>query len=476
MISRLQPFAKKHTPTAKGSETHWIADDRIGGVFNVSGHEGEFVDKLASDVAGSKASRQRLSVYEKLHPTFRFFLTLVTDDVREEFLKRIFRIIGTALRDESRGENVFFPQLELSELSCLVLHDGSRLRFVLPEVIVDSTRALQLHRHIMERLNTHLAPDEKQRLLSGVVCTTKAYAILPLDAWKTVLPNEEYKDDLGVAMYGSVAAMPCPAVVERKGRGSHRNCDHCEQSGYVSVRGRIGLLSVLRNAADPAVDLEEARRLQGDEAAAIVATTLRAAAVGSGALTEPFLVPSYASIVPMHVNRSGRQEASDLFDCERSAFGPPSKTSNRYEYSAMSNNMDNIRAMALTQTVCRKMHKTAYSRVVIKKMYKVTHGMRTVVRVQADGQNATFCMKVQRQHTGRNACRASFTIESIRGEPKIYQECFSPECQGCGKKRYCSDPKPIPQQLATLLGFSCSSSDDGKLQACAVELFRQMRS
>jgi len=70
-------------PAAKGSETHVIPNDRYpgGGLIDASGRTDELIDAVASDVELARAGNRRLSVYERLHPTFRFFVqfTLVKE-------------------------------------------------------------------------------------------------------------------------------------------------------------------------------------------------------------------------------------------------------------------------------------------------------------------------------------------------------------------------------------------------------------
>ena len=187
------------------------------------------------------------------------------------------------------------------------------------------------------------------------------------------------------------------------------------------------------------------------------------------------MIPTYAPVVPILKSKQGRQEISDCFDCERSAFGSNSR-SQRVVYDAKSNQMQTIQTIVAAQNACRRMHKE-YGRVTIKKMYKLGNGPRSVVRVLVDGANSSFCMGKQRHHTGTGACRASFTIERINKKVCMYQECFSPECQ-VGKKRYCSNAREIPSRLAAQLGFCVDpdSDEDAKLNRWAAELFKQMRS
>lgn len=470
MLSRLQAFQSKNVPSAKGSETHLIPNERLpsGGLLDASGDAAGFAEALASEIAASRAGGQRFCVYERLHPTFRFFLKLAMPSVDAGLVERIFRVCAIAMHEDSRGENVFFPRLDLEALRCVVLHDQAHLRFVFPDVLVDSSRALRLHRHVLECLNAHLTPQEKLRIFADTV-TTKAFAVLPLDAWRTASPNDVYLDSsMGMAVCGGTAVVRCTAAA-RRGKMAHRDCAECERTGYLPVNGRLEVVAVLRNGREPATDAVETQRLRDEPAAALAATTLRCA---DAAPTEPFLVPSYAPPVPMQVDRHGRNELTDCFECERSTFGSASKNTRRHEYDPKSNNVEDIRTMTSTQAACRRMH-PAYGRVTIKKMYRLA-GTRPLVRVQVDGLNATFCMGRQRVHEGRHACRASFTIEMVKGKAQIYQECFSPECLSVGKKRYCSDAKPIAPHLATQLGFVSAVSEDG-LERRAAKLFDQMR-
>lgn len=488
-----------HEPKAKGSETHVIPNDRLpgSGCFDVSSDGDGFLEAFVAEVTSSKVGNQPLSVYEKLHPSFRFFVQLTVnvavDAPRLKTLaQRVFRVTGMALcrgvgsvvegssavaNLQQNDEDVFFPQVDPTSLTCVVMENGYELRLVFPDLIVDSTRALRLHRHVIESLHAYLPNEDKRILFSDPPRTEKAFAVLPLDVWKDVSPSGIYIDGMGVAMCGGTTVVRCTAVSKR-GKTAHRECTVCNRTGFVPMHRRIEPLTIFANACDPKEDEERFQTLQQDPAAIAKATMLRRH--DASELTEPFLIPTYAPLVPMQTNRHGRNELADCFECERSTFGPQpirASASPRYEYDTKSNDLRVLQTMMATQAVCRKMH-PAYSRVTIKKMYKVTCGTKPLVRILVDGQNATFCMGKQRHHSGHNgACRASFTIADVKGRAKIYQECFSTECMS-GKRRYCSNEKAVPAQLAEQLGIgTCDGEalDDAMFHECALRLFAQMR-
>lgn len=461
-------FQERHVPAAKGSETHHVPNDRLlqGGLLDASTDMDGFVEALAVAVETSEVNGQRLSVYERLHPTFRFFVELTLPDATEQLLRRLFHIAGAALREGS--EDTFYPRLDPAALRCVVLHDGAKVRLVFPEVVVDSTRALRLHRHFLGCLDAELSPTEKRMLMSDPPCTDRAFAVFSLERWAAVSPSSVYLDEMGVALVGGTAVVRCTASA-RRGKTAHDQCAECERSGYVPQQGRLKVRAVLTDATHPALDEAEAERLRGDPAAALVASMLRTTAP----LTEPFVVPSFAPVVPMQTDRHGRSELADCFECERATFGTKSRSVRRHDYDLQSNDVSQLCTMASALGACRRMH-SAYARITIKRMYKLA-GPKPMVRILADGRNAGFCMGKQRAHTGRHACRASFALEMVKGKPRIYQECFSPECTN-NKKRYCSNAKELPGSLAVDLGLGRrSSSSDSEMHKSAVRLFSQMR-
>ena len=538
-------------PAAKGSETHVIPNDRYpgGGLIDASGRTDELIDAVASDVELARAGNRRLSVYERLHPTFRFFVqfTLVKelpstsggeagrsggggggggggreeegreesreDKSREEesreaeeggkgkrddarptlahLVSSLFRVIGHALRPEVHSEDdAFYPQLDVSSLRLIAVHDGCSLRLTLPGIVVDASRALQLHRRVLDCMQAHLEPKEKRMLMPCCPRIERGFAVLSLDAWKGTSPSSVYLDEMGMPLCGTVSVERCTAVSKR-GKFAHRQCDECRTTGFVPKSERLEVVAVMDDARNPRPDVDAMAYLRSDAAAALRATSLRAdarphepssssssSASSSSPLTEPYVVPSYAPVVPMQVDKRGRSELVDCLECERSAFGPPPRSAPpRQEYDALSNNFAVISAMMATQAACRKMH-PSYRQVTIKKMYKVYVGAYPVVRVLVDGPNATFCMNKQRPHTGPSACRASFTFEQVRGRVRMVQECYSPECVR-GKKRYCSNAREVRDPLASQLGFVCRGDQDASydemLNACASRLFGLMR-
>lgn len=478
MPTPLLSYQAKNRPMAKGSETHLIPHERLpdGGLLDASGDPAGFLDAVSAEVTSSRLGRWKVSVYEKLRSSFKFFVQVSLASATEEWAKRIFGICGMVLSEMDRGDNVFFPRMETSKLRCVVLHDSQHMRFVFPDVVVDLTRALQLHRYFLHMLNAQLTLQEKMALLkrgtSNEAYAKDAYSVLSLDLWKAISPSDVYVNELGVAMCGSTAVARCTAVA-RRGRGAHKDCEECDRSGFVPVLGRIEVLAVLDDATDPYLNEAETERLKGDAAAAVQSTMLRT----TEAPTEPYCVPSYAPVVPMQTDRQGRNELCDVFESERSTFGPPSRASQmrRTDFDVTSSNMAHIEVLVATQNACRRMHRE-YSRVTIRKMYHLNAGLRSVVRVQVDGMNACFCMAKQRQHTGMSACRAGFTIEMVQNKAKMYQECFSSECI-VGRKRYRSNAKEIPRKLASSLGFSVvpESEEDKRLYNMAKILFAQMR-
>lgn len=383
---------------------------------------------------------------------------------------KIFHLCGRAMRDPERGENTFFPKLDLETLRCVVLGDGASVRFIFPDIVVDSSRAIQLHAHIVDMVQQALSPEEKRQFLRDAPCMDRSFRVLPIDAWKDISPNNVYTDEAGVPMYGCTAVSRCTAVTKR-GKTAHSDCKECSRSGFVAVDGRNEVIGTFANAMSPCAEDHVAAR--SDPRAMLEATMLRS----SASLTEPFVTPSYAAAVPMQADRQGQGVVTDCFECERPTFGTSkSKATRRYDFNSRSNDFEVISAMISTQEMCRRMH-PAYSRVTIKKMYRM-ESSKPVVRVLADGENATFCMGKQRNHTDKNACRASFTIEQNKGKVKMYQECFSPECL-CGKRRYCSNEVEVSARLASQLGFSVRGdrevSYDRMLEECADRLFAQIR-
>lgn len=468
----VKSYQFKCRPAAKGSHTHTILSDDLpeGGTMDVTNDPSGFLDAMSVEVDASRVGRWVSRVYERLRPSFRFFVQV--KGVDEERAKRLFSAFGSALRDDDRGDNVFYPGLDLASLRCVVLHDTTHMRFVFPDIVVDSSRALRIHRYILERLSWCLDAHDKSGLLGGQGYDRRSFSILPLDAWKTVCPSSVYvEEELGMPVYGCTAATRCTAAVPRRGKGAHKECDACSRTGYVPMYGRVELLTVLRDATDPEHDVAETARLKADTRAALCATML----CTNEELTTPFLVPTYAPAVPTQTGRHGQNELADVFECERTAFGKSSRNVKRVEYDPKSNQMRDIEIMSAAQSACRRMH-NEYRRVSIKQMYRIGTGPKAIVRIHVDGSNATFCMGKQRRHEGQHACRASFTIKKVDRKVKIFQECFSPECMN-GKNRYCSNGKEIPARLATHLGFSIlgNNEDDKTLHRWAAELFKQMR-
>lgn len=482
MPTPLEKYQAKNRPKAKLSETHLVPNERLldGGLLDARDDPAGFLEAVSAEVTSSRLGLSTVSVYEKLRSSFKFFVQVTIASATDEWMKRLFELCGRVLSEADRGDDVFFPRLATSKLRCVVLSDSQHVRLVFPDVVVDLARARQLHRYFLHMLNEQLTLQEKMELIKrdssqetySTPAFSEAYSVLSLDTWKTIAPNDVYVHELGVPMCGSTAVARCTAVT-RRAKGAHNDCETCARSGFVPVLGRIDVVAVLEDATNPRLDEADTARLKTDAAAAVRTSMLHT----TEALTEPFCVPSYAPAVPMQTDRQGQEKLSDVFESERTAFGPPSRASQmrRTEIDVGSRSMQDIKLLVATQRMCRRMHR-AYSRVTIRKMYKLNTGMQTVVRVQVDGVNSCFCMRKQQQHAGASACRASFTIEMVQNKPRMYQECFSAECT-VGRKRYRSNAKEIPRALAALLGFAIvpEREEDKRLYNMAKILFAQMR-
>lgn len=483
--SRVFAFQKTHRfNVPKEAATHFIPNDSAlldKGLINANDDMAAFLRGLAGDI--DRAKGRPLSLYEKLPKTLRFFLEFtvvsgVAAAAEEALARRLFQVAGRALRCEGRGEDVFFPGLDLTALRCVALRNGTHLRLVFPDLFVGKGLALALHRHILDRLQAELTPAEKRCLFRDPPATDHAFLVLPLDAWLQVCPGDVYLSKMGVPLCGTCEVLRCPEKVVGK-HTANCNREGCV-GGYLVNSEPLEVLMALRNATEPKAEEEATLRLRASSEAALRETMLRCPEHGDDAEeTQPYMVPTYAPPVPMKHRDNQPDGLLDCFECERSTFGPSKATATRrQEYDPRSRDFAVLAAMTATQAACRRMHE-AYRRVTIKKMYKLNSGSRPVVRVLVDGHNATFCMGRQRVHEGKNTCRACFTIEERKDKAVMYQECFSPECNLGGRQRYRSNAVDLPERLATQLGFRTRLGRDDSEQAmvaeCAERLLAQIR-
>lgn len=473
MFSQLAMFQNLHKPAStKDAETHHVPHVRMpmGGRMVVAGeHDARLVEAYAADVAASVASRQRLTLYERLSPAFRFFVHVAcgSDNVVCTALA-LFGACGAALRTDDCGENVFFPDMNVAQLRSVVLHNGTTLRLVFPDVIVDAERALQIHRYVVDCFDHRLDVEVKRRVLPRAT-TAKALSVPHGDRWREACPASVYIEPSGVAMYGGMDVCKCEAG-EGRGRAAHDDCAACDRCGYVVAGGRWELCCAVRDARAPRVDEEETAALRADVARCVRAASVRA---DGAPLSERYVVPSYAPAVMLETRKGGKREFVTHFDAERPTY--VAKKQNRVELDLHSNDFRVVSTVASMVHAVRRMH-PQYARVGVAKVYRYHgSGAKPTYRVLADGQNATYCMSARRHAR----CRASFLFEEVGGRGKVCMECCAPECGPAGGKRYRSKAIDLPHGLNELLGFAsrsdASGTEDAMLSESAILAFEKLR-
>jgi hypothetical protein len=432
-----------------------------------------FIEAAAADIRMSVVTGHKLFLSERAGHVFRFFLVFTSNTADMPRLVRlacaIFSLVGSALHPSDRGGNVFYKHLDTRTMRCVVLcNGGGELRLVFPDVIVNSSRALQLRRHILEKLE-ELDADQKDCIFrTGRLDACRS--VPNSERWESACPSHAYSEaSVGLAMAGTTYATRCLANTQRK--GAHDACEACSGSGFVPNLGRVSVVAVLVDARAPREERTDLERAEADCAHSLRISMLRT----TEPLTEPYHVPSYAPVVPMQIDRRGRSVPAECFECEKKAFcGTRSK---RQEYDLSPTKLKDLALIQGVLSACRGMHH-AYASIGIQKMYK-TASAQPAVYVHAEGPNATFCMNKQRQHRGEGVCRATFVLREANGGGVVEQQCFSPECQDARGKRYCSNVQQLPARLCEQLGFAVRGGRDVTadvwLNECAVRLDRQRR-
>ena len=460
---RLSTFQSKHPPVARGEGTHWMARDRFfdhayGGYINGKDAEDELLSAYSEDLANTDAIYAPIAnVYERLGARFRFFMVLTFSPLAEPpavraMAEAVVEIAAEAMHPTER-RSAFFAALDPRSLACHVLSNEEEMRLVFPEVIVDVTRALHLHRWILDCLNTRLAYEHKQTLFQEYV-HEQSFAVPNSQRWLRISPTHCYTSGEGMPLVKSAYVTRCKALVTPSGKTcvSHKRCDACRHTGYVQGSQRFELM--LSRGCEPA-DVVSATCVRTD-----------------APLSEPYVVPEYAPVVPMRVDRLGKSVLAECFEGERASFA-----GSRTQKELMDLDTRSLRDVVLHSQIlahCRGMH-SQFSRIGVQKIVRLL-GAKPAVRVHSEGECATFCMRHQRFHT---SCRATFLLEEVGGRGQIVQECFAPECATAGR-RYRSNARVLSAQLCETLGFGGrglrdASSEEAWLDECAERLDRQRR-
>lgn len=464
-IRKYQQCSENRPKTLKDIYTHVIHSIQLPVYGRITASEvGHLVDAYAIDL------RRGLDqgLYEQLGDRFNLFFEVrcVAKDAETLRLTAldIIRACGVVFKCHGRGENVFFPDLDVASVRTLVITNGQRVRIVFPGLVVNRTRAAQIHRSFVDCIDRTLKLEHKRRMVTDAPRTDKSFSVPHSERWVTACPVDVYFDPMGVPMCGAVAVTRCDAV-EGRSKNAHVGCIACSCDGFVRSGERYELVMVTRGVLDPVEDAEETEALRTDHHRCLRETMLRTELP----LAERYVVPTYAPVVPIETVR-GKEEFVKHFATERSLVSKGAV--NRVELNLNSNDFRTVSIVVGVMEACRKVHAN-YAHVGVAKLYKYS-GPKPMYRMLCDGQNATFCMRAKRH----DRCRACFVLEEVNGRGKVSMECFAPECT-TNRKRYRSNAIDLPRSLNELLGFSSkgdnTKTEDVMLERAALLAFERLR-
>ena len=365
---------------------------------------------------------------------FRFFVRVLYADKgqhdEESFVRTFFYLCSEAiLHFFSNGSN---HALDRDAIHAILTTDGQHITLIFTTVVVNAYRALRLHAFLIHYLHKHM-PISMKRFVFGNL-HARQFDFFNQVFWEKNFSRQPYIDERGVNMIFSTNFVPCPST-------SHEHCGSpCDGRGYIAQGEPTRIWACMSNP----VDAESVvffdvllQRFANDPILALQKTSLR---VPTEAMTEPFISPIGAPVVPLQEDRrTGRKVLTDCFEVEKYAYR---KVPDRQWFDLSTTDLTMLETIEMIVRAASSVHRN-FTNIGLTSIYKQKDNVYV-------NSTSTYCPKADAYHE----CRARFIIFSHAGRPSIQMECFHPDCKGARGERYCSVPVALPSTaLAQRLGI-----------------------